>query len=179
MHSLISRTSALVPLTLATLLPGLTAQGILPIPPYAGTGPTAGSKFLTGDWGGQRTSLAEQGVQLGLEFAQLGQSVVDGGRRDDSAYGGRAKLTVNLDLDRMEVLRGALFTVRAESRYGDSVNRDAGTILPVGDLMFFPLTDPQDEDVPITVTEALYTQFLSSELGVFVGKFTLLGADAN
>ena len=179
MHSLISRTSALVPLTLATLLPGLTAQGILPIPPYAGTGPTAGSKFLTGDWGGQRTSLAEQGVQLGLEFAQLGQSVVDGGRREDSAYGGRAKLTVNLDLDRMEVLRGALFTVRAESRYGDSVNRDAGTILPVGDLMFFPLTDPQDEDVPITVTEALYTQFLSSELGVFVGKFTLLGADAN
>jgi porin len=166
-------------LTLCGACAELKSQGIVPVPDYPGARSEGRSNYLTGDWGGRRTALAEDGVQFGLEFAQLGQSVVEGGRREESAYGGRSKLTVNFDLDRMGVLKGALFQIRGESRFGESVNRAAGTILPVADLMFFPLTDPQDDEVPLTVTTAQYTQFLSEELALFVGKFTLLGADAN
>ena len=168
---------------LAGLAASLRAQseGIVPIPDYAGADVTKllERPYLTGDWGGKRTELAEQGLTFDLNFTQLAQAVVDGGRNETGRYGGRLQLLVNVDLDRMDVMPGALLTVRTESRYGNSVNEAAGTLLPVADMMFFPLTEPHDDEVPLAVTEALYTQFLSPELALFGGKFTLLGADAN
>jgi len=134
---------------------------------------------LTGDWGGMRTDLASKGIQFNLSFTQTFQAIVDGGRDETEKYGGKFETYTSLDLDRMGLMRGALVTMRTESRYGDSVNGAAGTILPVNDVMYFPLTDELDEDILVALTELRYTQFLSPEFGVFLGKFTTLGGDFN
>ncbi len=112
-------------------------------------------------------------------FTQDGQGVLDGGEETDWRYGGKLETFWKLDLDRMGVLPGAFVNMTSESRYGRSANGIAGTLLPVDDVLFFPLTDEPDEDVPITITELRYTQFLSQHLGLFLGKFVPLGADAN
>jgi porin len=80
---------------------------------------------------------------------------------------------------RMGVMDGALVTVRAESRYGNSVNTSAGPILPVNTDAYFPLTSPSDRDIEVTVTDLYYTQFISEQLAVMLGKFDTLGGDAN
>ncbi len=151
------------------------SHGLLPIPDY-----TASSRmYLTGDWGGSRTDLAEQGLQVDVFWTQSGQSVVDGGTDKGWRYGGKLESRWELDLDRMEILPGALINMTTESRYGNSVNSIAGTVLPVNDVQYFPLTTPPEEDLLMTITELRYTQFLSKQFGVFLGKFIPLGGDLN
>src|SRR5262245_774885 len=152
-------------------------QGLLPVPDYSGD--LWHRAHLTGDWGGTRTDLADKGFQLDIDFTQYVQGVVDGGRDRGTRYGGHADYLLHFDLMRMNLVPGALVTVRGESRYGNSVNGIAGPILPVNTAAFFPLTDSLDDDVPITVTELYYTQFLSEHLAVFAGKLQTLDADPN
>jgi len=153
------------------------SAGLLPVPDYSADFWTR--EYLTGDWGGARTSLADHGVQLGVLWDQYVQGVADGGRERTTKYGGTVDYTVNLDLMKMNVLPGALIKFRAESRYGRSVNGDAGPIFPVNTDAFFPLTSKLDADVPFTITDLNYTQFLSQHLGVFFGKLDTLDADLN
>src|SRR5262249_49321434 len=54
------------------------SEGLLPVPDYVSDIWTR--KFLTGDWGGVRTDLANKGVQFGVEWSQSVQGVADGGR---------------------------------------------------------------------------------------------------
>jgi len=155
-------------------------QGILPIPDYGGD--LWSREFLTGDWGGTppvRTSLAEKGVQLRVDWTQHLQGVVEGGRDTSTRYAGNLDYVINLDLMRMGVMDGALVKFRAESRYGNSVNGIAGPILPVNTDAFFPLTRELDDDIPITITSLNYTQFLSPKLAVLLGKVDTLDGDPN
>ena len=111
---------------MAPTLSGLGSAGILPIPDYS-TNFMANS-YLLGDLGGLRTSGAEKGIQADIQWTQIGQSVVDGGRDTGSAYGGNFDYNIKLDLDKMGVVPGGLVTVRMESRYGESVNGIAGPV---------------------------------------------------
>jgi len=153
------------------------AAGILPVPDYSGG--WWSRNYLTGDWGGVRTDLANKGVQFGVLWDQYFQGVVDGGRDNVGKYGGTVDYTATIDLMRMGVLPGALVKFRAESRYGNSVNGAAGAILPVNTDAFFPLTSSLDKDVAFTITDLNYTQFLSQHLGVFFGKLDTLDGDPN
>ena len=135
--------------------------------------------FLLGRWGGWRSDFAEQGVTFDIQWTQSFQSVVDGGRDTGFAYGGSLDYVIDFNLDEMGVMPGAFVRVMAESRYGESVNRDARTVLPVNTDLAFPVTDERDDNIAITVTELTYTQFLSEQFGVFLGKFQTLDGDAN
>jgi porin len=152
-----------------------TAEGLLPLPDF--TGDLGGRAYILGDWGGERTALAERGVQLNVDFVQHFQSVVSGGRSTSTEYGGSLDYLVLLDLQRMDVLPGALVTVRGESRYGDSINSDVGLLLPANTDLAFPLTDPAGDDLALAITELTYTQYLSSRLAVFLGKLNTLSGD--
>jgi len=107
----------------------------------------------TGDWDGERTKLANKGVQFNVLVDQYIQDVANGGRNNTAQYGGHVDYLLNLDLMQMGVLPGALVKFRAESRYGNSVNSQAGPILPVNTAAAFPITDQIDAAVPITVTD--------------------------
>ncbi len=151
------------------------SPGLIPVPTDYGSR----ARHLGGDLGGLRTELAQDGLQVDVLYTQVGQGVTSGGRERGWEYGGKLESLWTADLDRMRLLPGALISMRTESRYGSSVNRAAGTLLPVDDVMFFPLTEPADQDLAVAITELRYTQFLSKEFGVFVGKFVTLGNDAN
>ncbi len=127
------------------------SAGLLPIPDYSGDLLTR--SYLTGDWGGARTNLANKGVQFGVQFNQYVQGVAAGGRDETTQYGGTVDYLLNLDLMKMGVLPGAIVKFRAESRYGNSVNGQGGPILPVNTDASFPLTSQLDEDVPFTITD--------------------------
>ncbi len=151
--------------------------GLLPVPDYSADFWTR--SFLTGDWGGVRSDLANKGIQIGVEWNQFVQGIADGGRDQTTGYGANVDYTINLDLMRMGILPGALIRFRAESRYGESVNGAAGPILPVNTHALFPLTSKLDLDVGITITDLNYVQFLSPHFAVFFGKLDTLDGDPN
>jgi porin len=153
------------------------AKGILPIPDYSGD--LLQRSYLTGDWYGARSKLANKGITLDFNFTQVAQSIVKGGRDNDTDYGGSLDYLFKFDLQQMGAVPGGIFTFRAETRYGESVNNDTGAILPVDTRGLFPLTDRPNDTIPITVTELNYTQFLSPHFGVFIGKLQTLDGDPN
>lgn len=154
-----------------------TSKGLLPIPQF--TGDLQDRSHLTGDWNGTRTDLANKGIQADVDWTQYVQSIVSGGADTGTAYGGHFDYLIHLDLMRMNVLPGALITIRAESRYGQSVNGTSGQVLPVNTTAFFPLTPELDDGVCLNVTDLNYTQFLSEKFAISVGKLDTLDADPN
>jgi porin len=168
---------------LAVVLPTAAASarasdsgGIVPIPDYSGS--VLERRHLLGDWGGSRTEFASKGLQLDTNLTQVVQNVANGGVRPSTEYGMTLSNQLTVDLDRMGVLRGALFEVRLDSRYGTSVNNDSGALLPVNTTALFPLTSPLENEIT-TVTEVVYTQFLSPKFAVFFGKLQTLDGDPN
>jgi porin len=154
-----------------------TPAGLVPLIDYSGdlwTRPR-----LLGDLGGARTDLANKGIQFDINFTQVMQSVVDGGLDTGTRYGGTLDYNAVFDLHRMGVLPGAIVKFRAESRFGESVNDMTGQILSANTDGFFPFTHTLDEDIPFTVTNLAYTQFLSEHIGFLIGKFDTIDADPN
>lgn len=153
-------------------------EGILPIPDY--TGDIWTRRALLGDLNGARTDLAEAGIQFGIDWSNTFQSVVTGGRDPGGAIGGALDFNLSLDLMRMGLVPGAVVKMRGESRYGESVNTDAGPLLPVSTDMFLPLASGgADQSIPFTLTTLSYTQFLSESFGLFIGKFDTFDGDPN
>ena len=58
-------------------------------------------EYLTGDWGGARTKLADKGVQFDVQWIQTVQSVVSGVYKAGTDYGGSFDYLINFDLMRM------------------------------------------------------------------------------
>lgn len=169
------RASAVVLMLLSTAAAAEDAsRGIVPLEDYAGS--LQDREFLLGDWDGARSKWAAKGLSLDWTVIQLGAGN-DGGLESDTYYGIKSEALFTLDLDRAGVARGALVTLRAESRAGDSPNTATGAFLPVSDPMFFP--QPADDDFALYITELRYTQLLSAKAGFFIGKFTTLGGDLN
>jgi porin len=145
---------------------------VTPAVDYAGN--WANRPALSGDWGGLRQRLADRGATFEIEWLQVGQGVVDGGFEERGTYVTNLDYYLKLDLMRMGLLPGALVSVRAQSRFGDTVNADSGLLLPVNTYSYFPFTETVDEDVPIALTELNYLQFVTDELGLLVGKITTM-----
>lgn len=148
-------------------------SGLLPVPDY-GQGITDRST-LTGDWGGVRQDWASRGVTLGVDWSQFYQSVADGGLSDADETVANLDYRVQMDLMRLGWVPGALVTARGQSRFGRTVNGASGLLLPVNMYGAFPLTTESDQDVDITLTELNWTQFLSENVGLLIGKITTLG----
>jgi len=147
-------------------------EGVLPVPDYSGD--WTSRAFLSGDWGGKRTDHANRGVTLELDWLQVVQGVVSGGTDEAWEYVTNLDLYANVDLARMNLVPGALVSMRAQSRFGETVNSHTGLLLPVNTYSAFPFTSTPDDDVPIAITELTYTQFLSEKIGLLAGKITTM-----
>jgi len=143
-------------------------RGVLPLPDYSGDWMTR--QALTGDWNGERQNWAEYGLTADATLTQYGQGIGTGGTDSEWAFGGAFDVVTRADLERMQMLDGALLTLRAESRYGDSVNTKSGLLLPVNMQMSLPITDTPDEDVVIAITELNFSRDLGDGISVLFGK---------
>ena len=63
---------------------------------------------LTGDWCGNRTCLAENGVTFDLDVAHFYHGVSSGGVEQRFRYGGHGDYVTNLDFGKLGVQEGAV-----------------------------------------------------------------------
>ena len=63
---------------------------------YAEAAPDFNSTKLTGDWGGERTKLAEQGITFDITATQYYQGVLHGGTNQSWKYGGLMDYRITL-----------------------------------------------------------------------------------
>lgn len=82
--------------------------------------------YLTGDWGGARTKLADQGVTFGATYIGETMGNVSGGVDQTAVYAGRLQLDMTLDFEKLAGLKGSSFYVSAYEIHGQDLS--AGSI---------------------------------------------------
>ncbi|HKD72861.1 MAG TPA: carbohydrate porin [Candidatus Acidoferrum sp.] len=146
---------------------------IYPVPRYGGD---FGSRsYLTGDWGGLRSKLADRGVQFDFNITQIFQGVASGGTNRTGRYSGLTDMVLKLDFQKLGLWpRGFLF-VEAQVPFGNTVNSFSGGILPVNTLV--AMTAPAINE--IILPHLYFTQFFTDWFAVVIGKLDTTGGDAN
>jgi porin len=124
---------------------------------------------MTGDWGGARTALEDKGIKLDLGITQIVQENMHGGASTNGAikYSGSGDLTLTLDLAKLTggAWAGGTIVLNAEPKWGNGVNRDVGSLLPVNMDAIKPGTQ---QSCMMTLSEFFIQQVL------FEGKLILL-----
>ncbi len=135
---------------------------------------------LTGEWGGLRTRLVENGLVTEFSFAGYFADVLrGGGRRDDLDFGGRADAFFHLNTGKAGLWEGGGFHVHVESRFGEAADRPlprSGGLWPVNTGAALPLGDSDD----IVASSIYYTHLLGKETVLMLGKINavdLLASD--
>jgi porin len=142
---------------------------------YAQETPDYSHSKLTGDWGGQRTKLAAQGITVDIDVVQGLQKVTNGGVENTMRYGGSADYRFKFDFWKMGLWQGAFLDVQAEHQFGEFANADVGAILGTNSDGLFPLPDYRR----VNVSQVQFTQFLSESVAVVLGKINTLDGDDN
>ncbi len=65
---------------------------------------------LTGDWGGVRTNLTDQGITFSGSVTQFYQGVTSGGRERTFEYNGHGDYLLDFDFGKMDVQEGLMLT---------------------------------------------------------------------
>jgi porin len=121
---------------------------------------------LTGDWGGLRDDLARKGVVFDVDLLTTPQNVLTGGKNDGGDFWGNADYTLNVDTDKLGLWPGGFFKISGDSGFGSNVFRNSGAFVPVNTAALIPGIN----DETTALTNAIFTQFLSTKFGVFLGK---------
>ncbi|MEJ2533455.1 MAG: carbohydrate porin [Halioglobus sp.] len=132
--------------------------------------------YLTGDWGGALSRLADQGVGLELEYTSIYQGLVSGDGDKEGEYGGRADVFLNLDSGKLGLWRGGGLRAHVEYRHGNDQPFAGGALLPVNTAMLTPV----GADEEVEATSLFLTQVFGGGNVLMVGKINaldLLAAD--
>jgi carbohydrate-selective porin OprB len=76
-----------------------TDTTLYPVPNYGGD--FWSRSYLTGDWGGLRSKLADRGVQLEFNVTQIFQGVASGGTNRTGRYSGLTDMVLKLDTQKL------------------------------------------------------------------------------
>lgn len=132
-------------------------------------------QYLLDDCFGMRSQLGERGINFQANLTQFNFGVVGGGIEEDFRYGGHGDYVMNVDASKMGGPQGLFVTIRAEHRFGETVNSATGATLPATVLPELPVFGSED----LYLTNVLFTQALSHNFAVFAGKLDALSGDAN
>jgi porin len=146
-----------------------------PAPPPPWIGDLMTRSAVTGDWGGMRSSLAENGFTFSGNATQFYPGVVHGGTQNGFEYGGHNDYVLDVDMDKAAGCKGSFLKFRAEHHYGDSVNQRTGAVLPATLASGLPVVDSEK----LYLTNLLISQFFSESFGVYFGKLDTLDGDRN
>ena len=123
--------------------------------------------FATGDWGGLRTKLAEQGITfeggLVLDFLALTSGGDSGGGNWD--YAGYTYLGTNFDLDTLAGLPGLSFYVEAGWSFGEDLGRKTGTVFSPAQAFTVDLLQQRADEFPVALAGVLLRVFDRRENG--------------
>jgi porin len=125
---------------------------------------------LFGDWRGARTRLAERGIIVDVQTTQFYQGITSGGpavARGEWEYGGVGDAYITLVGDKFG-WKGFLFSIHAETRFGESINSAVG-LAPPNTRLLFPPNDPP----VVAVTNYTFLQQIGHGWAVQAGKFNV------
>jgi porin len=125
---------------------------------------------LTGDWGGLRSDLGKHGIDLEIKLSTYYQSVTSGGIDSGGGENGTLLDTwVNLDMSKLfGTWDGLYISAHVQSRQGEDVSADAGSLLLSNAALLYPL--PGDYD-GTEVTSIYASQMLfDGKAAVLAGK---------
>ncbi len=88
----------------------------------------------TGDWGGARTSLADQGIRPYATWTGEYLANVDGGDREGGSFGGLLDFGLEMDLGPTLGLEGTTFFINAFYYSGDNPSEDVGDFNAVSNI---------------------------------------------
>jgi len=108
---------------------------------------------LTGNWGGLRTTLQNDGISLGLQEQSEVWDNLEGGQRQGVTYDGLTTASLRIDLDKLAGWNGATFFVDFFQIHGHG---PSGTM--VGNLQFV-------SNIEATDSNKLYDLWLEQSLG--------------
>ncbi len=130
---------------------------------------------LTGDWGGLRSKMADNGVQLDVDTVHMFQNVTSGGIDTTGKYIGTAEIVLKLDSQKMGLWPGGFLLVRGEAAFREGVNLSTGALIPVNTEPILQLPARNE----MVLSHVVFTQFLSEKFAVALGKLDMTGGDAN
>lgn len=149
---------------------GSTAQALGPVEvPKTWGGDISTRPRLTGDWGGVRDEMAKKGVELDANMFLLPGGVVSGGRNTGAEFWGNVDYTLNIDTEKLGLWPGGFFKFEGVSSFGNSLYDQAGAIVPSNMANLYP----EFNQASSGLMQASYTQFLSTQFGVTMGKMNL------
>ncbi|MEI6154479.1 MAG: carbohydrate porin [Deltaproteobacteria bacterium] len=126
---------------------------------------------LTGDWGGGRTWLKEQGITLKPRITQFYQGMTKGEGDHGYKYGGKADILLNADLGKLCFWKGFSMTVHGEYNFGQSVNGRGGTIAPVNTALYFPGIEGADR---ADLSSVYFGQRFGDSISLLFGKINVI-----
>lgn len=85
----------------------------------------SGSKYLFGDWGGERTRLADEGITFDLGYGFEAAHNYSGGDREITRYTDQWKFGASFDLGKLWNWQGAKFNIMVTDRNGRDIGADA------------------------------------------------------
>lgn len=120
------------------------------------------SPNLTGDWGGARPKLEDQGIQFGGDeiFETLGN--LDGGQRQGAIGEGRLELFANIDMAKAFGLTGLIFHANAYQIHGEGLTGHyLGNLITVSNIEAPPSTRLFD----LWIQQSLFDDTVSLRIG--------------
>lgn len=111
--------------------PAVTTQPSAPPAPARQPYDLWTTKALTGDWGGARTALQNDGLTFSLSYQSQFQQNFRGGlnTQNANAFTGTYDFVIKADFDKMKLIPGGQFYIKAKGSYNRSINAsDVGAL---------------------------------------------------
>ncbi len=121
-------------------------------------------RYLTGDWGGSRTKLAENGLVFDVSLTQFVQWITDEDEGFDR-YGAKFDALVKFDTEKAGLWKGGTFATHIEARLSDGPQRIS--IYPANSGLFVPTNG----DKKLAVSELSYSQKIGKSTTIAFGLF--------
>ncbi len=123
--------------------------------------------YLTGDWGGARSSLTDKGVSLDIRHTSFYQGLVSGTGEKNFEYGGKLDAFINLDFGKMGLWEGGGFRSHLEYSHGDLQTNLGGALFATNTALYWPVGTPEE----LVATSLNFTQKVGEKNSIAVGKF--------
>ena len=128
--------------------------------------PAAPPYGLTRNWFGGRDALFDEGIDLRTNLSQFYQGVTGGGLRQSFPYGLKFDYFGTIEAEKLFGWEGLFVNLHGESRFGESINRDVGSLVPAN----FALEFPKPVGSASALTNMQIEQFLGPDFVVTFGK---------
>lgn len=130
---------------------------------------------LTGDWGGNRSKLAKDGVTVNLSYTAFYQDMFSGTGDYEFEFGNRFDAFINLDFGKLGLWEGGGFNTHVEGNAGNLPGSRGGVLIPNNTIMFLPIGETEK----VVASSLYFTQKLSNSASLMLGKINVVDLLAN